>query len=205
MLLIILILTAILIGLIVYVLRKDQQRRYADIVEQGQNLPPLELLEQAEDSATTDVPGKATAKNTGKEPWKERCKTHREHKQFKEAVAAAQEAWPQWQSYEQITLTLRAEVKASKSPAKAEQTIIQLYRAAAEAHVLYDRPPGQSAPRWQTVAQSTSRQQLEQLSYDWQNLGYLHLKLLTATDIKNMTKLWGEPLQHQSQGSLKDN
>jgi hypothetical protein len=43
MLLIILILTAILIGLIVYVLRKDQQRRYAEIVDQGQHLPPIDL------------------------------------------------------------------------------------------------------------------------------------------------------------------
>lgn len=51
-------------------------------------------------------------------------------------------------------------------------------------------------PRWQSIAQSTTRQHLDQQSYSWQHLGYLHLKLLNQTDIKNMTKLWGEPGQH---------
>jgi hypothetical protein len=129
---------------------------------------------------------------------KERCKGYRSNNQFEQALAAAQEAWPQWQSYEQTAITLRALIKGHHNLNEAESTLRQLYRIAAEASCLYDRPTGQPSPRWQTIAQSTSRQHLDQQSYNWQHLGYLHLKLLNPTDIKNMTKLWGEPKQHQS-------
>lgn len=228
MLVIILILTAILVGLIVYVLRKDQQRRYAEIVNQGQHLPPIDLHEQIDDITTLEEPAiesdpaimitsQATEsapilsviqapKNREEEqrleqsptPWKKRCKSYRNNNQFELALAAAQEAWPQWQSYEQTAITLRALIKGHHNLNEAESTLRQLYRIAAEASCLYDRPTGQPSPRWQTIAQSTSRQHLDQQSYHWQHLGYLHLKLLNPTDIKNMTKLWGEPRQHLS-------
>jgi len=224
MLLIILILTAILIGLIVYLLRKDQQRRYAEIVDQGQHLPPIDLYEQIEEITASDTPAadaesaimvatEATEsvpvstiaqplKEHGNErevlSWKKRCKLYRGNNQFEQALAAAQEAWPQWQAYEQTAITLRASIKSHHNLIENESTLRQLYRNAAEASYLYDRRSGQPTPRWQTIAQSTSRQRLNQLSYDWQNLGYLHLKLLNTTDIRNMTKLWGEPKQHLS-------
>jgi len=224
MLVIILILTAILIGLIVYVLRKDQQRRYADIVEQGQHLPPIDLRAQIEDitaiaepaiesepaifiptQATESVPAlpipmtqalNERGHKQDKTPWQEQCKTYRRNNQFEQALATAHEAWPKWQSYEQIAMTLRALIKAQNNLDEADNTLAQLYRTAAEASCLYDRPSDQPSPRWQTIAKSVSRQHLDQLSLDWQHVGYLRLKLLTPTDIRNMTRLWGEPRQH---------
>lgn len=222
MLLIVSILTAILIGLIVYILRKDQQRRYADIVNQGQHLPPIDLREQIEDITALDEPViesdpvfiipmqtpesapvlpvtqsfNKQGHEQDKTPWKERCMSYRRNNQFEQALATAQEAWPQWQSYEQTAITLRALIKTHPDLNEAERTLRQLYRIAAEASYLYDRPSDQPSPRWQTIAQSTTRQHLDQQSYSWQHLGYLHLKLLNQTDIKNMTKLWGEPGQH---------
>lgn len=107
MLVIILILTAVLAGLIFYVLRKDQQRKYAEIVNQGQRLLRINLHEQIDDIRALAEPAiesdpaimitaQATEsalissviqspKNQVQEqmleqsptPWKERCKSYR--------------------------------------------------------------------------------------------------------------------------------
>ncbi|MDP3518579.1 MAG: hypothetical protein Q8S94_15560 [Pseudohongiella sp.] len=138
--------------------------------------------------------------------WKERCKIFRNKKQFQQALAAAQEAWPQWQSYEQTAITLRSMIKELESSEKEKMDTLlhTLYRKASEASFFYDRAVGQTTPRWQTIAQTTTKHDLEKLSFAWQSLGYRELKLLTATDVKNMIKLWGEPDHHLSARSLAD-
>lgn len=208
MLLLILILVAILIGLVVYVLKKEQQRRHIAMAEQDQTLPPVSL--QATDTVqtkTVELPTTEIIKAHRDElNWKERCKIFRDKKQFQQALAAAQEAWPQWQSYEQTAITLRSMIKELESSEneKMDALLHTLYRKASEASFLYDRAVGQTTPRWQTIAQTTNRLELEKLSFAWQSLGYRELKLLTATDIKNMVKLWGEPDHHLSARSLAD-
>ncbi|MDP1757055.1 MAG: hypothetical protein Q8L38_06380, partial [Pseudohongiella sp.] len=125
---------------------------------------------------------------------------------FQQALAAAQEAWPQWQSYEQTAITLRSMIKELESSEKEKMDALlhTLYRKASEASFLYDRTVGQTTPRWQTIAQTTTKHDLEKLSFAWQSLGYRELKLLTATDVKNMIKLLGEPDHHLSARSLAD-
>ncbi|MDP2282548.1 MAG: hypothetical protein Q8L06_00300 [Pseudohongiella sp.] len=223
MLLLLLILVAVLIGLVVYVLKKDQQRRHIAMAEQEQTLPPVSL--QTTDPVQSNIVELPIAESitaqqdelNKNEPncdelscdelsWKERCKIFRDKKQFQQALAAAQEAWPQWQSYEQTAITLRSMIKALESSEQEKMGALlhSLYRKASEASFLYDRAEGQTTPRWQTIAQTTDRLELEKLSFAWQSLGYKELKLLTATDIKNMVKLWGEPDHHLSARSLAD-
>ena len=218
MLLLLLILVAVLIGLVVYVLKKDQQRRHIAMAEQEQTLPPVSL--QTTDPAQSKIIELPIAESitaqqdelNKDEPtcdelsWKERCKIFRDKKQFQQALAAAQEAWPQWQSYEQTAITLRSMIKALESGEKEKMDALlhTLYRNASEASFLYDRAAGQTTPRWQTIAQTTDRLELEKLPFAWQSLGYKELKLLTATDIKSMVKLWGEPDHHLSAHSLAD-
>lgn len=213
MLLLILILVAVLIGLVVYVLKKDQQRRHIAMAEQEQILPPVSL--QATDPAQSkivelsiveSITAQQDELNRDELNWKERCKIFRNKKQFQQALAAAQEAWPQWQSYEQTAITLRSMIKELESSEKEKMDALlhTLYRKASEASFLYDRTVGQTTPRWQTIAQTTTKHDLEKLSFAWQSLGYRELKLLTATDVKNMIKLWGEPDHHLSARSLAD-
>ncbi|MDO9478043.1 MAG: hypothetical protein Q7L07_15145, partial [Pseudohongiella sp.] len=142
MLLLILILVAVLIGLVVYVLKKDQQRRHIAMAEQEQILPPVSL--QATDPAQSkivelsiveSITAQQDELNRDELNWKERCKIFRNKKQFQQALAAAQEAWPQWQSYEQTAITLRSMIKEleSSEKEKMDELLLSLYRKASEA------------------------------------------------------------------------
>lgn len=197
---------ALLIGLMVYALKKDQERRHKDMADQNQTLPPITLYEPEPDNLLEQPLTEETATQHVDLSWKERCKTLRNKKLYPEALLAAREGWPQLQSYEQAAVTLHAMIKTCDKT-NLEQLnglLTTLYQAACEASFLYDRPSGQTSPRWQTVAQTTTRHDLEKLVFSWRLIGYKELRLVTATDIKKMIQLWGEPDQHLSARSLAD-
>ncbi|TFH73141.1 hypothetical protein E3V39_07840 [Gammaproteobacteria bacterium LSUCC0112] len=192
----------------VIALKKDQERRHKDMAENNQTLPPITLQEpEPEPVINLEQPlAEETPAQHLDLSWKERCKTLRNLKLYPEALLAAQEGWPQLQSYEQAAVTLRAMIRTCDSTnlEQLNKLLKMLYQAACEASFLYDRPSGQASPGWQTVAQTTTRQDLQQHVFSWQLIGYKELKLLTATDIKKMIQLWGDPDQHLSVRSLAD-
>jgi hypothetical protein len=134
------------------------------------------------------------------EDWKEACKKHRQAQRFDTALFYSEQAWPQSQSYDQAAITIRAAIKQAQrdeSP-DLEKWLAALYRAGTEFSLLYDKIPSEPDLRWQTIALLYTRDDLSKIALPWLEIGVNGLRLLTKTDRKLMTQLWGEPRQHMS-------
>jgi hypothetical protein len=226
MLFITLALSSILIAVIVIALKKHQQQRHKDLAERNQSLPPLD----ASPDFTTDVQSESTRVSPGQESvssmkafdasaadlhepvanqakdWKEQCRQHRQAQRYEQALSCSDLAWPQSQSYEQAAITLRAAIKQHKESGSSipEKWLLALYRAAAESSLLYDKVEGEPELRWQAIAKTCSREEISQIELPWNEIGADELKLLTKTDRKLMTQLWGEPKRHISAKSYQN-
>lgn len=209
------VLSLILIAVIVIALKNHHQQRQKYLAEQNLSLPPLDITpgslltddsaapEQADETAITaemDHGPIGEWQEGQKGEWKEQCREHRQAQRFDMAIQAAELAWPQWQSYEQTALSLRAALKQSSDlPSDQQQALLQqLYRCAAEASLLYDRLDGEPDMRWQAIARLYTRQQLHDIDLPWPEIGCNELKLLTKTDRRQMLHAWGEPHRHTS-------
>jgi hypothetical protein len=216
MLFISLTLSSILIALIVIALKKHQ------LAEREQALPPLNLSadEISHDASRDDFEPSSVTQTASEiaEPesnvtgsiseqidqldkdWKEACKEHRQAQRFDKALLYSEQAWPQAQSYDQTAITIRAAIKHAQldNLPDLEKWLQALYRAGAESSLLYDKVPGEPDLRWQTIALLYSRDEIGKITLPWLEIGANNLKLLTKTDRKLMTQLWGEPRQHRS-------
>lgn len=132
--------------------------------------------------------------------WKQACKEYRQAHQFDQALAAADFAWPQAQSYEQAALTIRAAIKQTPASDSSviEKWLWALYRVAAESSLLHDRLPEQANSRRSQSSPPFTREELHHIELPWQEIGANELRLLTKTDRKMMVQFWGEPMHHVS-------
>lgn len=202
-----LILALALLFVIVMVLHRHQQRALTDAAEREQGLPPLELdppqdlavpaLTQAahEETGAPEAP----AALAQQEDWRSASQALKDAGEHEAALQRCRAAWPQWQSYQQAAVVIRA---ALKQKDLTEQTrvmwLTRLYRMACEASFLHDKVEGLPNHNWQKLTRLTSPERLSELATPWQELGYRELRLLTKTDCINMTREWGEPATHMS-------
>lgn len=215
-----LILALLLTAAIVIVLHRFQETSRANAADREQGLPPLDMetadqtesretdntmqADAAELTHNTEVaePVKETATTEQPAPlpptdWKQQSQQLKATGDYDAALQACQLAWPQWQSYQQSAVVIRAAIRSADSE-QAEQWLKRLYQLAAEAGFLHDKVDDLPQPNWQTLARHFTRQGLSAMLFEWQELGYRHMRLLTKTDIRQMISAWGEPAAHQS-------
>jgi len=200
-------LCAALIAGTVVLLKKNNERRLQQIAEHEQHLPALDidldsLPTEIDDDEEADTAVANTVEIQQEMPlqvpetvnWKELVRSYRDNGHFEQAIAAAETAWPQWQYYEQVAITIRAAVRDSKksAPEMTGTWLERLYRTAAEASLLHDRAQNASS------RPIITRTELGTIPLPYSEIGVDMLRLLTKTDRKQMQDLWGTPAHHQS-------
>jgi hypothetical protein len=129
--------------------------------------------------------------------WKQQIQQLKESGDHEAALQVCKQAWPQWQSYQQAAIVIRAAIRSAGAEPPAEW-LARLYQLAAEAGFLHDKVEGLPQPNWQTLACRFTPADLNRMDFDWQELGHQRMRLLTKTDVRQMTTAWGEPAKHQS-------
>jgi len=220
-----LILALALLFAIVMILHRHQQRALSDAAEREQSLPPLELdspVHQSNDVVPPEVQPKVPADvvpevQTGPDDtdppvnesvavatvkhadWKSASQALKDNGEYEVALLHCREAWPQWQSYQQAAVVIRAALKQKGLTEQSrKEWLARLYHMACEASFLHDKVDGLPSYNWQKLAELMSPEQLSNLETPWQELGCGKLRLLTKTDCSRMVKEWGEPAGHMS-------
>lgn len=217
MLFLILCLCSILIATIVITLKKANDRRQEDLAEVGQSLPSLDIealtLDGPADLKESNTPASTEAEpqsNTHQAPspapgrhWKDIARELRESGHYELAIEAMSAAWPQWQYYDQLAITLRAAIREHRnaSPETTNAWLKRLFRAAAEASVIHDHSHNSNPG---AAGEIPNRERLAELELPFENIGVNQLRLLTKTDRRQMISAWGEPAQHISARTFLD-
>jgi hypothetical protein len=224
-LLIALLMTTGLLAGIIYLLRNQQLRALNEAAEREQPLPPLP---QASDTAPQKDTHKLTAEIESPAPrviplkhnklvpgrsspssdWKSESLRLRQLGEYEAALSECEKAWPQWQSFQQSALIIRAALRdgldegtpkhATNSNSLNTVWLERLYLLAARASFLHDKVAGLPDPNWQALGKQFTRQQIALLPMQWRELGYKKLRLLNQSDCKALVKHFGEPDQHRS-------
>lgn len=223
-----LILALLLTAAIVIALHRFQENSRANAADREQGLPPLQLEDQPSSSRylddkdekpvesgseeappdTEEEPSQQvgdeiqlaeadTPRPTPPSDWKQHSQQLKEAGNYEAALEACQSAWPQWQSYQQAAVIMRAAIRSTDQNDR-DIWLNRLYQLAAEAGFLHDKIDGLPQANWQTLARQFKPADLNAMRFDWQELGYRDMRLLTKTDIRQMTTNWGEPDKHQS-------
>lgn len=198
---------------IVWVLHKYQQKENAESVDRTAPLPPLELRESGDDELTCpeEILGLANTNATAPMPSAkpqsssiapaheqglDNSKSAQADDDFAVALASCRSALPQIGAFRQSCLILRAQIRALKKT-KQDTTVVleQLYHLAAMAEFFHPKA-SKSKALSPNASKKIAYDEFAQLSTPYNDLGYEHLNLLTKTDIKWMTQVWGEPSQH---------
>lgn len=122
----------------------------------------------------------------------------RELGDYEQALAYCGEAWPQWQSYQQAAIVMRAAIKAAPSEEIRKDWYDRLYHLAIQASLLHDRVKGLPDLTRQQMIAKFSRADIDALGIPWKNVGCDQLRLLTKSDRKQLTVLYGSPDGHKS-------
>lgn len=146
--------------------------------------------------------------------WRERCAALRESGEHEAALAACTEGWPQWQSFQQGALVIRAVLRDLDAlDRRADNTdwvaqtqreiwLERLFRLAAQASFLHDEVDDMPNMGWRTLNSRFDRREVEKLPMPWHQLGYRKLRLLNQSDCRAMVKCFGEPTGHLSAKSF---
>lgn len=216
---------AFLLGAIVYVLHQNQQKEKAESVERLDPLPPLEpsLVNHVkadsdddkqfeskpatlpDNTAAPDVPVTiATKAAASVKSWQEQCKNQRDQHQYDAALQICSEHFPQHNAFKQACLVLRAKLRNSQNQDETEKQRIlrELYRHAAAAAFFHEKHAALPAPMRATQLKRLEQSQWDELIDDYQQVGYQHLTLLTATDCKLLIQAYGEPAKHEHMREL---
>lgn len=216
----IILLTLISLGLvtaIIYSLRHYQAKALSDAAERDQPLPPLPVEES--DSTETasalscppgDQPSSTTSPEKPSTHWRERSTVLKKAGNYEAAFTACSEGWPQWQSFQQGALVIRAALRSIDDIDKrADNTdwvaqtqreiwLERLFRTAAQASFLHDQIEGLPNLDWRALKTQFTQHEVEKLPMPWHQLGYKELKLLNQTDCQALTSLFDQPSAHLS-------
>src|SRR5690606_18883925 len=207
----------VLLALIVYLLHAHQQQQKIDSVDRTVPLPPLEgeihlpdaetpipaveLTPEPEPEPEPPVPVAAVAQVAPSADWLARSRTLTEQGDFDQALEIARSAYPQIGAFRQACVILRAQLRELRKgkpehSSRQEATLAALYHTCALAaffHASDDNVPPLSLSAQRRLR---DRSWLT-LPMPYDQLGTLHLDLLTTTDIKLLTATWGKPSQHR--------
>lgn len=181
----------VLLLLIVYVLHKLQQKEKEKSVDRSSPLPPLSLHQIVEDNWQDQL----TVQED--HDWQVVARQLKDDGQFRRALGVCRSAYPQMGAFKQSCILLRAEIRELKRRGKdVEECLAELYKVCAMAALFHEKnsdTPVLSASALKKVPYA----EFEKLSMPYKELGFAHLKLLTATDLKMMGNIWGAPNRHR--------
>lgn len=146
-------------------------------------------------SASPSQPAKPRASSGD---WRQRALALRQSADYEAALACCGEAWPQWQSYQQAAIVMRAAIKNADTNQERADWYDRLYQLAIQASVLHDKVDGLPNLSRQQIVDRFSRDDLEALGRPWKDVGYEQLRLLTKSDRQQLTALYGIPNAHRS-------
>jgi hypothetical protein len=105
-------------------------------------------------------------------------------------------------AFREATIATRAIIRAKrKANEEFEDELTLLYWLAAIRSLLLDYAPRLEEPGY-NVIESIPAERLRSLQYDYSQLGYEKLTLLSKTDVKWLTEFWGEPTSHKTLNSI---
>jgi len=155
-------------------------------------------------------PTSTTSPEKPKTHWRERSTALKKAGNYEAAFTACSEGWPQWQSFQQGALVIRAALRSIDDIDKrADNTdwvaqtqreiwLERLFRTAAQASFLHDQIEGLPNLDWRALKTQFTQHEVEKLPMPWHQLGYKELKLLNQTDCQALTSLFDQPSAHLS-------
>jgi hypothetical protein len=146
--------------------------------------------------------------------WRQKCAMLRDAGEHEAALAACAEGWPQWQSYQQGAIVIRAALRALDeldrqldntdwvAQTHREIWLERLFRLAAQASFLHDQVDGLPNLGWRALTDRFRRSEIENIPMPWHQLGYRQLRLLNQSDCRALVTCFGEPAAHLSAKSF---
>ena len=130
--------------------------------------------------------------------WYERLAQLKRDGQLTEALILCRQEFPLWSAFQQAMLVKRAQIKQlQQADQDFSAELRELYHIASVGSLLHDRAKGTrdlTLPRLKLL----NLKNIFELDMPYEQIGYLHLRLIKKTDIKLLVDAWGKPEQHQS-------
>lgn len=175
----------------------------------GSRAPTMQSKSQTSPLFTTQTKTK-TSLEKPKSHWRDRSTALKKAGNYDAAFSACGEGWPQWQSFQQAALVIRAALRSLDDIDKrADNTdwvaqtqreiwLERLFRTAAQASFLHDQIEGLPNLDWRALKAQFTQHEVEKLPMPWHQLGYKELKLLNQTDCQALISLFDQPSAHLS-------
>lgn len=152
-------------------------------------LPPTSSALPLSPSPSTPIPAPSD--------WLTQSRTLKDESRFDEALAIAMSAYPQIGAFRQACVILRAQLREQRrNGIDQEATLVALYRTCALA-AFFHAPDDEIPPLPLSAQRRLHDRSWLLLPMPYDQLGTLHLDLLTTTDVKMLTAAWGKPPRHE--------
>ena len=180
--------------------------------KRSQPLPPIRNLETDLTNETNNKDekisdGEKQTPSPLKNPsnWRKLAFEMREKKQFTPALNLCKSKFPMYTAYKETTLILRSILQnEGSSQAKIQDILSQLYKTAAIAELIHMKK-SDGNKRLPDKVKISDITLLENIPFDYNELGYFELPLLTKKDTRVLVSHWGEPRKHDSPRNLYKN
>jgi hypothetical protein len=212
---------------IIVLLHKMQQQQKVDSVDRTIPLPPLNVTDKQRvlaisDASAIELPaGLPAEKETirylpeilacdeGDCPvlpdWQARSKIYAAANDFPRALMSCARAFPLMGAFRQACLLLRGRIREQRKVGDDwSRNLEVLYRIAVWADLLHGKWEGHTPPSAAQI-KGLDMLKLEDIPFDYAQIGYKELALLNTTDWKLLVECWGEPSAHHHACDLHSN
>ena len=180
--------------------------------KRSQPLPPIGNLEADLSNQTNDKPTKTSdgksqpsAHLENPSNWRQSVLEMRKKKQIEPALHLCKSKFPLYTAYREATLILKSTLQnEGSSQAKIQDILTQMYKTAAIAELIHMKKSAANK-RIPDKVKITDITLLEKIPFDYYELGYSMLPLLTKKDTRVLVSHWGEPRKHDSPRNLYEN
>ena len=166
-------------------------------------LPPLGSYDSNIEPQVIDInDNKLNDKTEPSNNWLHLVSEMRKKGQTESALKLCRSKFPLYGAFRQATLILRSVLQnKSLSKEKTQETLVCLYKTAATAELIHmKRSDGDTISSVQMKKLNLTL--IENFSFDYKELGYTEIPLLTKNDVKALVSNWGEPKTHDSPHKL---
>ena len=141
-----------------------------------------------------------THSHTFKAPdnWQRSITELRKEGQTEPALKLCKSKFPSYSAYKRATVILRSLLKTKGlSKRRTHKILLSLYKTAATAEMIHMKRSRENAIS-SSELKNLNMTLIESISFNYNELGYTEIPLLTRKDIKTIVSHWGEPKKHDS-------
>lgn len=198
-------LAVVLLGITVYGLHRYQTMEVEYTVDRSTPLPPLDSERDPKtgkeihgSAESTAKPGPAKSKETKTtQTWLNRVAALKKAGNLEQALALCEQEYPLWGAFNQACIIERLKIKGESADDEARERGLQrLYQLAVTAELLHDKSDGSDHLTLNQL-KALDLGKVNELTHDYKQIGYAHLRLIRKSDIKIMLSTWGRPEQHE--------